>query len=187
MKQKSRSEYGARLFAARKKAGLTQTALAKAAGMSQSAYQEAETTGLKSTYTAQLAAACRVSPQWLATGEGSMEGPGQTRREADELADALKIITKALQKADENTRIAVEPLLSSLALKPSEGASKSQVLLKLLVTNDDLTSKGDDQYRSPAPQSGALIGPSSVQELGGKAIDERDTAAAAGGRGGKGR
>ena len=134
MKEKARSEFGARLYAARKRAKLTQVALAKAAGMSQSTLQEAETTGLKSTYTAQLAAACGVSPQWLATGEGSPDTTAP-RPEADQLADALEVLTKALKKSDKNARIAVEPLLSSMAKEPEEAGQKSRLILRLLITD----------------------------------------------------
>jgi len=73
MRTTTRSEYGARLVAARKQAKLTQHELAKKAGMSQSALAEAETTGQGSAYTPQLAAQCRVSAEWLATGEGEMQ------------------------------------------------------------------------------------------------------------------
>lgn len=156
MKQKARTEYGMRLFTARKHADLTQTTLAKDVGMSQSAYQEAETTGLKSTYTAQLAARCGVNPQWLATGEGSMLS-GQPDKEASEydlLADALKVLTKALQKSDKNARIALEPLLASMAKEPSEAPNKSRLILSLLVTKPDSDSQSDD--RSTTRISGEL-------------------------------
>jgi transcriptional regulator with XRE-family HTH domain len=72
MRNTTRSDYGNRLVAARKQAGLTQHALAKAVGMSQSALAEAETTGQGSAYTPQLASQCRVSAEWLATGHGEM-------------------------------------------------------------------------------------------------------------------
>lgn len=81
MREEHRSEYGARLLSARKAAGLTQVALAKAVGMSQSSYAEAETTGNGSAYTAQIAAACGVSAEWLATGKGArIAGQGEHPR-----------------------------------------------------------------------------------------------------------
>lgn len=176
MKPKARTEYGLRLFTARKHAELTQTALAKAVGMSQSAYQEAETTGLKSTYTAQLAAACGVSPQWLATGEGSMLGStSEPRLEADQLADALAVLTKALLKADKNTRIALEPLLASMANEPEDSGKKSQLILRLLVTNIDSPPTADDGR--PSHLSGEL----GVLDLGGNRDGRSDRAAASGG------
>jgi hypothetical protein len=104
--------------------------------MSQSTLQEAETTGLKSTYTAQIAEVCGVSPHWLATGEGAMlRGTGEARPETDQLADALEVLTKALQKSDKNARIAVEPLLSSMAKEPEEAGQKSRLILRLLITD----------------------------------------------------
>lgn len=70
---RDRSAFGARLRSARLKAGLTQVDLAEAVGMSQSALAETETRALGSTLTVQLAKVLRVSPEWLATGDGSME------------------------------------------------------------------------------------------------------------------
>lgn len=175
MKEKARSEFGARLYAARKHAGLTQVALAKAAGMSQSTLQEAETTGLKSTYTAQLAAACGVSPQWLATGDGSPDTTAP-RPEADQLADALEVLTKALQKADEDARISLEPLLASMAREPEKANTKSRLIVKLLVTNYDnvLTT----HHEGPGRISGDL----GVLSLGGDENGRSDRATAEGGR-----
>jgi transcriptional regulator with XRE-family HTH domain len=164
--KKSRTEYGARLYAARKHAKLTQTALAKSAGMSQSGYAEAETTGLTSTYTAQLAAACGVSAQWLATGEGQMVSDGtELPPESDQLKTALGVLTKALQKADKNTRIALEPLLASMANEPEDAAQKSQLILRLLVTSDEPDKRSHDDHAT-AGQTGVLIGGSAFRQLG---------------------
>lgn len=73
MRETARTEFGTRLRDARKRAGLTQADLAKRAGMPLSTLAESETKGQGSTYTPQLAAACGVSPEWLATGEGPMQ------------------------------------------------------------------------------------------------------------------
>lgn len=70
---RERSPYGARLLAARKAAGLTQTELAKKAECPLSTIAEAETTGAGSTYTAQLAHVLGVNALWLATGVGERE------------------------------------------------------------------------------------------------------------------
>jgi len=70
--KKERSEFGTRLFLARQHAGLSQVALAKKAGMSQSSYAQAESVGNGSALTLQIAAACGVRPEWLATGKGEM-------------------------------------------------------------------------------------------------------------------
>lgn len=168
MKQKARTEYGLRLFTARKQAGLTQTALANAVGMSQSAYQEAETTGLKSTYTAQLAAACRVNPQWLATGEGSMSGDAtEPRPEAEELADAIELLTKALMKTDEFTRGLVRHSLSQLGFDSSGSVNISQKIADLLVKKDEQSAAGHD-FPTTGGTIGKRIGGSATQDLGGK-------------------
>lgn len=172
---KSRTEYGARLYAARKHAGLTQTAIAKLVGMSQSGYAEAETTGLTSTYTAQLAAACGVSPQWLATGEGPMASDGkEALPESDQLRAALGVLTKALQKADKDTRIAVEPLLASMAKDPDASGNKSRLILTLLVTEG--SSSASDQDSSASHIFGQL-GKLDLGEQDGR----RDRVAASGG------
>lgn len=177
MTNKARTEYGARLYTARKHAKLTQTTLAKAAGMSQSAYAEAESTGLSSTYTAQLAAACGVSPAWLATGEGSMLGnTGEVRPESDQLADALEVLTKALQKADVDARIPLEPLLASLAREPEKAGTKARLIVKLLLTSYDNVPTAEND------RPGHISGDLGILDLGGVKDGRSDRTAAEGGR-----
>lgn len=72
MRENARTDYAARVRLARERAGLSQTKLAKLVGMAQSSLALAETTGVGSSYTPQIAAACKVSAEWLATGEGEM-------------------------------------------------------------------------------------------------------------------
>lgn len=72
MKQTERTPYGARLFQARKHAGLTQGQLAKLAGTSQTNVADAEKIALGSSFTAQFAKVCGVSPEWLANADGEM-------------------------------------------------------------------------------------------------------------------
>lgn len=170
MATKSRSEYGARLYAARKHAGLTQTALAKAAGMSQSAYAEAETTGLKSTYTAQLAAACGVRPQWLAVGEGRMLDSDTTEDdlpEVEQLASAIELITKALMNTDEFHRGLVRHSLSQLGLDSGESGNISHKIADLLVTKPTESAPRHDPLSTTA-KVGVLIGSSATKDLGGQ-------------------
>lgn len=69
MRGKPRTDFGLRLYEARKDAKLTQQQLAKAVGMAQSTLTEAETTASGSSFTPQLAAACGVRAEWLATGK----------------------------------------------------------------------------------------------------------------------
>jgi transcriptional regulator with XRE-family HTH domain len=176
MTQKARTEYGARLYASRKHAKLTQTAIAKAVGMSQSAYAEAESTGLSSTFTAQLAAACGVNPNWLATGEGTMLANREAARpEADQVAHALEVLTKTLLRADEDVRLSLEPLLASMAKEPEKAAKKSHLILRLLFT--------DAVHGIPAENDrpGHISGDLGILNLGDEAHGERDRAEAKGG------
>lgn len=121
----SPSEFGARLLLARKHAGLTQTALAKAVSMSQGAYAEAEKVGQGSAYTAQIARACGVSAEWLATGMGEM---------VPKTGSAFVRIThKQLEDLPEPMREIVENLaLSLLALQQSH----AEALAKMADTGD---------------------------------------------------
>lgn len=64
----TRSPFGKRLYDSRTGAKLTQIQLAKLAGIAQSTLAELERIGQGSSKTLQLAAACGVSPEWLATG-----------------------------------------------------------------------------------------------------------------------
>lgn len=64
---------GERIKAARKHSSLTQKQLADAAKVEQPLISQLETgKTLKTAYLTQIAKACRVSAQWLATGEGQM-------------------------------------------------------------------------------------------------------------------
>lgn len=66
------TEYGKRLRAARKFAGLTQEQLRDKTGIAQSTISSAERDGNGSAETPVYAKACGVSALWLATGEGNM-------------------------------------------------------------------------------------------------------------------
>lgn len=70
MREKTRSEFGQRLFDERQKAGKSQEQLAKAAGIAQSTLTEAENKGQGSAAVTKLARALGVDAHWLATGEG---------------------------------------------------------------------------------------------------------------------
>lgn len=72
MTDKERTPFGQRLYDARKHAKLTQHQLAKKAGISQSTLGELEWKGEGSSKTAQMAMACGVRSEWLATGAGTM-------------------------------------------------------------------------------------------------------------------
>lgn len=116
---------------------------------------------------------------WLAQGKGAKLVTGQVVN-ADEiqgsfsLSDALEVLTKALQKADKDTRIAIEPLLASIAKDPEESGKKSRLILTLLVTEGTPSALGQDS--SP----GHIHGQLGKLDLG--AMDgRRDRAAASGG------
>ena len=70
-----KSEFGQRLFDARKHAKLTQVELCQLVGMSQGTFGFLERQGQTSGYTPAIAKVCGVSVQWLAYGEGQMLGP----------------------------------------------------------------------------------------------------------------
>lgn len=66
-------EFKDRLKAARKHAGLNQTELASRSGMTQTSISDLERgKSQSSSFVAQIAQVCGVSPMWLASGEGSM-------------------------------------------------------------------------------------------------------------------
>jgi len=67
-----RTEFGERLWSARKHAGLTQKQVEKLTGIPQSTSSTAERAGDSSTDTAVYAKLYCVNAHWLATGEGDM-------------------------------------------------------------------------------------------------------------------
>lgn len=66
------SDFGKRLKEARKHGRLTQMQLAKKVGIGQSTVAELERSGSGSSHVTAIAAACGVSPFWLADGKGAM-------------------------------------------------------------------------------------------------------------------
>lgn len=85
MRKKERTPFGERLFRARKEAKLTQPKLAALAGMAPSTLAEAEYTAQGSSFTPQLAKACGVLAEWLATGDGPKHPPGTAKTFADHI------------------------------------------------------------------------------------------------------
>jgi transcriptional regulator with XRE-family HTH domain len=98
MKKRERTAYGERIFTARKHAKLTQIELAKAVGMAQSTLGELEYVGNGSTYTAQIAKACGVRPDWLARGEGAMIDSGALSRDVADLAAQINALPQRQQE-----------------------------------------------------------------------------------------
>lgn len=72
MEKIGKTAFGERLTKAREHAQMTQIQAAKRVGMSQGTLGEAENSGNRSAYTAQLATLYGVNPNWLATGNGRM-------------------------------------------------------------------------------------------------------------------
>ena len=107
-----RTEFGQRLFTARKSAKLTQLKLSKAVGMSQGTYGELELTGQGSSYTPAIARELGVSVEWLAYGHGEMEmdvknPPKQSANDGDELTTlgrSLAELFDTLPKDDPDLR-----------------------------------------------------------------------------------
>ena len=86
------TEYGKRLRQSRREAKLTQTQLAAKVGVGQGTISELEKIGHGSAYSYQIAVACEVSPQWLATGEGDRKAKTVDKKERAGLTpDAIEI------------------------------------------------------------------------------------------------
>lgn len=103
--ERERTPFGERLYAARKHAKLTQPQLAKAAGMAQSTLGELEWIGDGSSKTAQLAAACGVRAEWLATGNGLMVD--EEKRLHPEVAEMAKHINDLPKKKRDLVLLAI--------------------------------------------------------------------------------
>lgn len=95
MAQIERTPFGERLFKARSHAKLSQPQLSKAVGMAQSTLGELEKKGNGSQKTTQLAQACGVRPEWLASGEGPMlVNTAPLRPEVQEIAAAFSQLSE---------------------------------------------------------------------------------------------
>ena len=95
-----RSEFGKRLYDARKKAKRTQDQVCAFVGMAQGTYTKLETRGQGSAYTPKIAAYLAVNVDWLAYGVGEMDRgaappptPSPFSPEAQKLAMWLDKIT----------------------------------------------------------------------------------------------
>lgn len=86
------TEFAQRLLTARTHAGFTQPQLAKMAGMAQSTYAGLEVRGQGSSYTAQIAAACGVRAEWLASGDGLMVDTSALLPEVAQVAQDIQAL-----------------------------------------------------------------------------------------------
>jgi len=92
--QKMRTEFGQRLFDARKFAKLSQKQLSEAVGITQASISELEHTGQSSALTPAFADKCGVSVNWLAYGTGEMmtKEPAKTEMTLSQNAMALALM-----------------------------------------------------------------------------------------------
>lgn len=129
-----------------------------------------------------LEKASGFSWMWLAQGKGqklveaAQAQPQEARPEADQVANALEILTKTLQKADEDVRLSLEPLLSSMAREPDKAGNKSRLILRLLFT--DTVRAIPTENDRPGHISGDL----GILDLGDRDNGRSDRVATAGGR-----
>lgn len=105
MRTMERSEFGLRLFQARKHAGLSQLELAQKVGLSQNNVSHLELKGLGSPKVADLAQACGVRVAWLARGEGPMLDP-QERPQARDVVEETAARYAASDSPDDFRAIA---------------------------------------------------------------------------------
>lgn len=111
MRETTRSDFGARLYAARKHAGMSQTEVAKAVQISQGTYAQAEKSGQSSGQVTRLAAVLGVNADWLATGEGNMlDRPHPEEVDLDAHPDLTPIRKVTLRLQAGVSGFAVDPL-----------------------------------------------------------------------------
>lgn len=154
---RDRTDFGARLVAAREHAGMTQKMLAKAVDMAQSTLAEAEYDASGSAKTTQIAAVTKVDATWLATGKGSML-PTRSAHAAEEkrppdwfparpapaptplptsqnIYQVIIRLGELLAEHGELARLAVGPLLQRLAENPEEAESIARQIQRNLHGN----------------------------------------------------
>ena len=143
-RERERTPFGARLFAARIHARLSQAELGKAVGLSQGTIGEAEYTANGSGKTTKIAAVTGVSAAWLASNEGEMilsmapelhkvseaipDGWHKPHQAQDTTAiqpkpniyQAITTLGSLLKDHSHLSRLSVAPLLQRLAEHPEE-------------------------------------------------------------------
>ncbi|WP_027730962.1 transcriptional regulator [Variovorax paradoxus] len=103
--------------------------------------------------------------------------PGAWRAESVRLAEALDTLSEALEKSDRDTLIAVAPLLATMASDPANAKNKSDLILKLLVTEGDKPALPEHDGK----RQSHIFGDLGVLDLG-DGNGRRDSDAAAGGK-----
>ena len=115
-----RTEFGRRLYEARKRAKKTQVQLCKAVGMSQGNYTDLETNGQSSGFTPKIAAFLGVNVNWLAYGEGDMIASAQP--EASHPTDEGERFVYWLNKiADRDLRVRARDAAMQLVYAAGDG------------------------------------------------------------------
>jgi transcriptional regulator with XRE-family HTH domain len=125
-RERVRTDFGQRLFDARKGARLTQSALAKLVGMGQSTLTEAETIAHGSSYTAQLAQATGVRAEWLAAGTGAMYPPKPAKAVTAEPTTRPGVLSEAEHLLLQNFRDLPDPDQAELAAEIEARAEKAR-------------------------------------------------------------
>ncbi len=146
-----RSEFGNRLYQARKQAGLTQSQLAKAVGMSQGTYAELEKTGQGSSYTPAIAGVCNVSVEWLAYGQGSINNTNRNVGDAKSPAGEVPLISWVQAGAWHETADSFQPGDAERFLPIFRGHSSKTYALR--VRGDSMTATHGKSY----PQGSFII------------------------------
>ncbi len=173
---KERTEFGERVFKARKFAGLTQIDLAKLAGIAQSTLTEAETVANGSTRVMQIAKATGVNPEWLATGKGEMlpieqRSPALPPVAAQEprtsysafssgrlsVATLIQQLGELLEQQDALTRVAIAPLLQRLASNPEERARISQMVQNAMFSGNETGPQSSSSLGGPTIHRGRIL------------------------------
>lgn len=131
---KMKSDFGQRLFDARKHAALTQMELAKAVGVTQSNLSELEKKGAGSALTPALAKRCGVSTQWLAYGSGDM-----LAEDAPEPTQVSSLSSAALELAMLFDMI---PLRDRIKRAQAYGAASAAILDRLEAPSSAQTTLG---------------------------------------------
>lgn len=104
-------DVGMRLRHARKLQGLTQMALAKSSGVKQATISELETGESRSpwgTNLVALAQSLKVSPEWLASGKGPMDG------KADPLPQDAERVARNWMRLAPEVRRSVATMISEM-------------------------------------------------------------------------
>lgn len=147
-------EYSERLKAAMARAQVKTRTLSDAIGMSYQGVKkviDGKSNAFSAENNSRAAAALGVSPDWLATGEGSMlhtsaSDPGSASLAPPapaeiSLGQTLARLGQALERAQPQTRAAVADLLSRYAQDPAQGKSLAQAIEMLV--QSDIDKKAD--------------------------------------------